>query len=89
MGARPRARPAPRLHLAARRVAILLASLENSRYFHTDREDIRHALGLSLTYQITNHVFSTLSANWVDNNSSDDRASYQSTGALLGFNVQY
>jgi len=39
--------------------------------------------------QLSRHVFSTLSANWVDNNSSDERASYQSTGAALGFNVQY
>jgi hypothetical protein len=62
---------------------------EKSDYYNTDRDDSRNVIGLSLTYQLTRRLFTTLSGNWVDNNSSDERASYQSAGGALGFNLQY
>lgn len=62
---------------------------EKSDYYNYDRDDSRNTVGLSLTYQLTRHIFTTLSGSWVDNNSSDERASYQSAGGSLGFNVQY
>jgi hypothetical protein len=62
---------------------------ENSHFYDVARDDSRNVIGLSLTYQLTRRIFTTLSGNWVDNNSSDERASYQSAGAALGFNLQY
>lgn len=62
---------------------------EKSDYYNYDRDDSRNTIGLSLSYQLTRRIFTTLSGSWVDNNSSDERASYQSAGGALGFNVQY
>jgi len=62
---------------------------EYSNFYDYDRDDSRHTLGANLTYQFRRHLFGTLSANWSDNNSSDDRASYQTAGVSLGINLQY
>lgn len=62
---------------------------ENSHFYDVERDDSRNVIGLSLTYQLTRRLFTTLSGSWVDNNSSDERASYQSAGGSLGFNLQY
>jgi hypothetical protein len=67
----------------------LYYQFEYSNFYEVARDDARHVAGLSLTYQLTRRIFTTLSGNWVNNDSSDERASYQSVGASLGFNVQY
>lgn len=67
----------------------LFYQFEHSNFYEIDRDDSRNVVGLSLTYQLTRRIFTTLSGSFVDNNSSDERASYQSAGAMLGVNLQY
>jgi hypothetical protein len=67
----------------------LYYQFEYSDFYNTSRDDARNVIGLSLTYQLARHVFTTLSGSWVDNNSTDERASYQCATGALGFNLQF
>lgn len=67
----------------------LFYQYEYSDFYTIEREDNRHVLGVSLTYQINRHLFTTLSGNFTDNNSTDARAAYQGAGASFGLNLQY
>lgn len=63
-------------------------------YSYTDYTDIgrydsKHILGLSLTYQFNRSLFGTLTGSFVDNDSSDGRASYQAAGGSIGFTYQF
>ncbi len=60
-----------------------------SEYENLDREDSRHIASLSFVWQMNRHLFATLSGTFVDNDSNQLRASYQSTGASLGLNWQF
>jgi hypothetical protein len=53
------------------------------------RQDSRNELGINFTYQQTKNLFWTLSGTFVDNDSNQLRASYQSAGLSLGLNYQY
>ncbi len=69
--------------------AQLFYQYQYSNFYDFDRDDSRHAIGLNFTYQFSRHLFGTLSGNWVSQDSSDERASYQSAGAALGLNLQF
>lgn len=62
---------------------------ELESYEMVDRTDHRHVVGLSFIYQLDEHLFMTLSGDFVDNSSNADHASYQSAGASLGFNYHF
>ena len=57
--------------------------------FDIDRRDSRNVVGGSLIYQFAEHVFGSVNASLVDNDSSQGIASYQSFGASLGLTVQF
>ena len=57
--------------------------------FDIDRRDSRHVVGSSLIYQFAEHWFGSVNASFVDNDSSQGIASYQSFGASLGLTVQF
>ncbi len=54
-----------------------------------DRRDSRHIFGVSLTYQINRRLFTSLTGSFVDNDSTQNLASYQSAGASLGLTWQF
>jgi len=54
-----------------------------------DRDDSRHILGLNLIYQINRRFFATATATFVDNESTQDQASYQAANAALGLTLQF
>lgn len=54
-----------------------------------NRSDNRHVAGLTFTYQVNRNCFATLGGSYVDNNSNEAHASYQSAGVSLGLNFQY
>ena len=58
-------------------------------YQEVDREDSRHIALVNVTYQINKHLFSNVSATFVDSDSTQDKASYQSVGTSLGFTYQF
>ena len=60
-----------------------------SDYENIDREDSRHIGTLSFIWQINRHLFATLSGTFVDNDSDQLRASFQSAGATLGLSWQF
>lgn len=62
---------------------------QHDNYQSFDRDDDRHTLGLSLTYQIDRHFFTTLSASWATNDSTQRHASYESAGVGVSLNYQY
>ncbi len=67
----------------------LFYAFQYDNYTDFGRDDTRNVVGLSFTYQVNRHFFTTLSGNFVDNDSSQDRASYQSAGTALQFTFQY
>jgi hypothetical protein len=54
-----------------------------------DRRDFRHVVAANLIYQFNHHLFGTVSTSFVDNDSTQLRASYQSTGASIGLTWQF
>ncbi len=62
---------------------------QKDNYQNLFRDDSRHIVGLTLSYQIDRHFFATLGGSWVDNDSNQPRASYQSAGVSFGINYQY
>lgn len=67
----------------------LLYQFQYSDYDDVDREDFRHIVALNLTYQFNRNWFATLSGNFVDSDSTQNRASYQSAGGSLGLTWQF
>ncbi len=57
--------------------------------FDIDRTDSRHVLGGNLIYQFRPHWFGSVTTNFVDSDSSQNLASYQSFGTSLGLTVQF
>jgi hypothetical protein len=53
------------------------------------RRDSRNVVGLSFTWQIDEHLSSTLTGSFVDSDSTQDHASYQSAGASIGLNYRF
>jgi hypothetical protein len=60
-----------------------------SDYENVDREDSRHIASLSFIWQINRHLFANLSGTFVDNDSDQLRASFQSAGASVGLSWQF
>lgn len=57
--------------------------------FDIDRRDSRHVLGGSLIYQFAEQWFGSATTSFVDNDSTQDRSSYQSFGASLGLTKEF
>lgn len=67
----------------------LLYAYSYSDFINADRHDSKHLLGLNLIYQISTEFFTTLSGNWVTNDSDALKASYESAGGSLGFTLTF
>ena len=67
----------------------LLYAYQYNDYREVARSDHRHILSLNFIYQFNRHLFGTLAGTFVDNDSTQDRASYQSAGASLGLSYQF
>jgi hypothetical protein len=74
------------------RPQLFLQGIYQYQYNHfenVDRHDSRHILGTSLIWQINRRLYTTLSGTFVDSDSSQNNASYQSAGAMLGLTWQF
>ena len=60
-----------------------------SDYTDFGRQDSRHVLAGNLLYQFSDHFFGSVNVSWVNNESSQDHASYQGVSAGLGLTLQY
>jgi len=60
-----------------------------SDYTDFGRNDHRNVLSGNLIYQFAEHFFGTLNTSWVNNDSTQNHASYQGFGAGLGLTLQY
>ncbi len=60
-----------------------------SDYTDFGRNDHRNVIAGNLIYQFADHFFGTLNASWVNNDSTQNRGSYQGVGAGLGLTLQY
>ena len=69
--------------------ATLFYQFSYSDYQNISRNDYRHLLGANATYQLSKKVFSSLTASFSDNDSTQDFASYQSFNISLGVTVQF
>jgi len=67
----------------------LLYSYNYDAYTDFDRHDSRHIVAANLTWQINQKLFATLGGSFVDSDSTQDRASYQSAGASLQLTWNY
>lgn len=67
----------------------LFYSFNYDNYTGFDRRDFRHIVGANLTWQLNRHIFATLSGSFVDNDSNQEHASYQSAGAGVQLTWQY
>ncbi len=76
-------------HIAQRVYGQVVYSYQHSDYDNVDRTDSRHIAAVNFSYQINRHLFATASASFVDNDSTQLRSSYQSTGASLGLTWQF
>lgn len=69
--------------------AQLIYAWQYSDFLNNDRHDSKHLIGLNLTYQLRRNLFTTLSGNWVTNDSDEVKGSYESAGAALGVTWQF
>ena len=60
-----------------------------SDYTDFGRNDSRNVIAGNLLYQFREHLFGTVNVSWVNNDSSQQRASYQGVSAGLGLTLQY
>lgn len=67
----------------------LFYSYQFNDYQDVDRDDSRHVLGASLTYQFNRQLFGTLSGSFIDSDSTQNRASYQSALVSGGLTFQF
>ncbi len=58
-------------------------------YTDFSREDSQNVIAGNLIYQFSEHWFGSASVMWIDNDSTQNHASYQNFGAGLGVTVQY
>jgi hypothetical protein len=75
--------------LAPKLIGQVFYQYVHDNYQSFNRDDDRHTVGLSLTYQIDRHFFTTLAASFADNDSTQNHASYQSAGVGISLNYQY
>jgi hypothetical protein len=67
----------------------MLYAFNYDNYTDFDRRDFRHVIAANLTWQVNRHLFTTLSGTFIDNDSDQLRASYQSAGAALQLTWQF
>jgi hypothetical protein len=75
--------------LAPQVYAQLLYTYAYDNYTGFDRHDSRQIVGANVTWQVNRHLFATLSGSFVDNDSTQNKASYQSAGGALQLTWQY
>jgi hypothetical protein len=64
-------------------------SYQYSNYQDINRHDSRHIVGATLVYRFSDHLFGSLSSALVDNDATQDRASYQSFVTGVGLSLQW
>lgn len=67
----------------------LYYAYQYSDYTDFDRNDNQNVVAGNLIYQFSEHWFGSASVMWIDNDSTQNHASYQNFGAGLGVTVQY
>lgn len=67
----------------------LYYAYQYSDYTDFGRNDNHNVIAGNLIYQFTEHCFGTTSVMWINNDSTQARASYQSFGAGVGVTLQY
>jgi hypothetical protein len=67
----------------------LFYAYQFSDYQDIDRDDSRHVVGLTLTYQFSQQLFGSLSGSFIDSESTQDRASYQNALLSAGLTLQF
>jgi hypothetical protein len=70
-------------------VGSLFYQFSYSDFHNVERRDYRNLLGATASYQFTRGIFGVFTTSFVDNDSSQDFASYQSFNLSLGVNVQF
>ena len=65
----------------------LFYSYQYTDFINFPRSDSRNVLGLNLVYQFNKHLFGSITGNFVDNESSRERARYHN--ALIGAAVTW
>lgn len=60
-----------------------------SNFQDIDRHDSRHIVGANLVYRFSDHLFGSLSSAFVDNDATQNRASYQSFVTSVGLSLQF
>ena len=74
---------------SARLFSTLFYQFAYSDYDNVDRTDYRHLVGGNLTYQIRSNLFGSVILTFVDNDSSQEFASYQTLNLSVGVNMQF
>ena len=64
-------------------------AFQYSDYTDFGRNDRRNVLAGNLLYQFREHFFGSVNVSWVNNDSSQEHASYQGVSAGLGLMLQY
>lgn len=54
-----------------------------------DRQDNKHTVAGNLVYQFSERWFGNVTASWVNNDSDQNNASYESFSTTLGFTIQF
>ena len=62
---------------------------EFSDYEDVDRHDSRHVVAANMVYQFNRHLFGNVGGSFIDNDSTQDRASYQAVVGSLGLTWQF
>jgi hypothetical protein len=75
--------------LRPRLFAQLYYQYQYSNYQNVARDDSSNAVTASLIWQLNRHLFSTMSASYIDNNSTEDHASYRAVTTSLGLSYQF
>jgi hypothetical protein len=58
-------------------------------YTDFDRNDSRNAVSGNLIYQFSEHVFGSITASWIGNDSTQEHASYKNFATGIGLTLQY
>ncbi|MES2571065.1 MAG: outer membrane beta-barrel protein [Verrucomicrobiota bacterium] len=67
----------------------VLYTFMHTGFEEIDRRDLRHVFAANLIYQFNHHLFGSLSASFVDNDSTQLRGSYQSAATSVALSWQF
>jgi Putative beta-barrel porin 2 len=75
--------------LQPRLFAQLWYQYEYDNYHDVSRDDSRHSISLNFMYQFSSHLFGSIGESFVDNNSTQDSASYKAFVSSVGLSWQF